>query len=275
MRGKRRSSRKTAPPERSASAAARPSGPSRPSNTSPFEWATMNHGGMLGREQRAHHRTGRRADDVVGAAGVPAGLARERFEAAGEPRAAHDAARAQYESDLHPRMNTGAPTGTSRIRNWRSASVARRQPLDAAWPIVSGLIRAVNGDAVAAGPAGREVRLAGGEGDDAAAVGADGEAVGRELVGDLEAAGRRGRAGAADADRDLAHELAGAADADPRLGERDVERRAGCGSGRARQDRSGSSRSRRWRRPGCGRRASGGGRAPSRSRACAAHRTAS
>ncbi len=46
MRGKRRSSLNTAPPDRDASAAARPSGPSRPSKISPFEWATMNHGGI-------------------------------------------------------------------------------------------------------------------------------------------------------------------------------------------------------------------------------------
>ena len=98
----------------------------------------MNHGGMPAASSAPIIEPGRGADDVVGAAGVPAGLARERLEPAGQPRAAHDAARAEYESDLHPRMNTGAPTGTSRIRNCRSASVARRQPLDAAWPIVSG-----------------------------------------------------------------------------------------------------------------------------------------
>ena len=37
--------RKLAPAERSASAAGRPSGPTRPSKTSPRECATMNHGG--------------------------------------------------------------------------------------------------------------------------------------------------------------------------------------------------------------------------------------
>ena len=91
-----------------------------------------------GREERAHHRSRRCADDVVGAARVPAGLARERLEAARQPRAAHDAARPEYEPDLHSRMNTGAPTGTSRISARRSRSVARRQPVEAAWPIVSG-----------------------------------------------------------------------------------------------------------------------------------------
>jgi hypothetical protein len=45
IRGTRRSTRNTPPPERSASLAARPSGPETPSNTSPAEWATMNHGG--------------------------------------------------------------------------------------------------------------------------------------------------------------------------------------------------------------------------------------
>src|SRR5215213_1182192 len=37
---------KDAPAARSASAAGRPSGPARPSNTSPREWATMNQGGI-------------------------------------------------------------------------------------------------------------------------------------------------------------------------------------------------------------------------------------
>src|SRR5215210_6209448 len=44
-RGMPRCSRKTAPPERSASAAGRPSGPVSPSKVSPAEWATMNQGG--------------------------------------------------------------------------------------------------------------------------------------------------------------------------------------------------------------------------------------
>jgi hypothetical protein len=44
--GRPRWRRKFAPAERSASAAGRPSGPTRPSKTSPREWATMNHGGM-------------------------------------------------------------------------------------------------------------------------------------------------------------------------------------------------------------------------------------
>src|SRR4051794_2955949 len=37
--------RKCAPASRSASACGRPSAPARPSNRSPAEWATMNHGG--------------------------------------------------------------------------------------------------------------------------------------------------------------------------------------------------------------------------------------
>jgi hypothetical protein len=44
--GRPRWKRKLAPAERSASAAGRPSAPTSPSNTSPREWATMNHGGM-------------------------------------------------------------------------------------------------------------------------------------------------------------------------------------------------------------------------------------
>lgn len=43
--GSPRCRRKTAPPERSASEARRPSGPSTPSKVSPAEWATMNQGG--------------------------------------------------------------------------------------------------------------------------------------------------------------------------------------------------------------------------------------
>src|SRR4051812_11659841 len=39
--------RKVAPAARSAVAAGRPSAPARPSKLSPFEWATMNHGGTL------------------------------------------------------------------------------------------------------------------------------------------------------------------------------------------------------------------------------------
>ena len=90
-----------APPARSASAAGRPSGPVSPSKISPAEWATMNHGGMPAAEQRADHRARRGADDVVGAARVPAGLARERVEAAGEPRAAEHAARAEHQPRPH------------------------------------------------------------------------------------------------------------------------------------------------------------------------------
>ena len=44
--GNPRWSLKTAPAARSACAAGRPSGPFRPSNTSPREWATMNQGGI-------------------------------------------------------------------------------------------------------------------------------------------------------------------------------------------------------------------------------------
>ena len=101
MRGKRRSIRKTAPPERSASA-----GGAAVRAREPLEDLARGVGDHeprrdVGRDQRAHHRAGRGADDVVGAARVPAGLARERLEPARQPRAAHDAARPQYESDLH------------------------------------------------------------------------------------------------------------------------------------------------------------------------------
>ena len=45
IHGSPRWTRNTAPAERSASAAGRPSGPVSPSKTSPREWATMNQGG--------------------------------------------------------------------------------------------------------------------------------------------------------------------------------------------------------------------------------------
>jgi hypothetical protein len=51
--------------------------------------------------QRADHRAGRGAHDVVGAARVPAGLAGERAEAAHEPCPAEHAPGAQYKSDPH------------------------------------------------------------------------------------------------------------------------------------------------------------------------------
>ena len=89
-------------PARSASDAGRPSAPGRARRSSrPREWATMNHGGTPAADERADHRPGRGADDEVGAARVPAGLARERMEAAGEPGAAEHSARAEHQPDLH------------------------------------------------------------------------------------------------------------------------------------------------------------------------------
>ncbi len=52
---------KTAPPERSWSAAARPRASYMPSNVSPAEWATMNHGG----------RPAARSDPIIDPAEVP------------------------------------------------------------------------------------------------------------------------------------------------------------------------------------------------------------
>src|SRR5919108_153096 len=67
---------------------------------------------------------------------------------------------------------------------------------------------AVDGEPVTPGPAGREVRLVTREREDAAAV--DGGVVGAaELVGDREAAYRRGRSGGADAEANRADEAIG------------------------------------------------------------------
>ena len=109
-------------------------------------------------------------------------------------------------------MNTGVPTGTRRIRACRSASPARRQPADAAAPIVPGEFGAVDRQPVAAGPARRRVRLVAAQGEHAAAVvGAVAAPV--QLVGHREAAGGRLRAGPPDRDGDApdAAPVAGAA----------------------------------------------------------------
>ena len=50
-------------------------------------------------EQRADHRAGGGPDDVLGAAGVPAGLAGDRVQGAGEPGAAQHAAGAEHETN--------------------------------------------------------------------------------------------------------------------------------------------------------------------------------
>ena len=54
-----------------------------------------------GGAERADHRAGRGADDVVGLGGVPAGLGGQRVEPAGQPGAALDPARAEDEPHLH------------------------------------------------------------------------------------------------------------------------------------------------------------------------------
>ena len=50
-------------------------------------------------EQRAHHRPRRRADDVVGARGVPSGLGCQGLEPPGQPGATHHAPRAEHKPD--------------------------------------------------------------------------------------------------------------------------------------------------------------------------------
>src|SRR3954471_15368985 len=101
---------KVAPAALSAVAAGRPSAPVRPSKLSPFEWATMNHGGtpdassppiMLPALVPTTYSALEGSQPVSGAGGSPAGLARDRLEPAREPGAAHHAAGAENEPHSH------------------------------------------------------------------------------------------------------------------------------------------------------------------------------
>ena len=65
-------------------------------------------------------------------------------------------------------MKTGAPRGTRAKRAIMSGSEARRQPCDSAPPIGPG--RPVDRDAIAADPAGRQIVLMAGKGENAASV---------------------------------------------------------------------------------------------------------
>ena len=86
---------------------------------------------------------------------------------------------------------------------------------------------AVDRDPAAAVPPGREVRLVRRESEDAAAV--DRAVRGAvELVGDREAAGRRGGAGAADADARAAQHSSPAPEHERALREVDLDRHRGA-----------------------------------------------
>ena len=131
-------------------------------------------------------------------------------------------------------MKIGVPTGTRRISVRRSPSPPRRQPADAAAPIVPGVFVPWMARRLPPFQPGRRVRLVAGQREDAAAV-VGPVAVAGHLVGDREAAGRRRRSGAADRHLHALDDACGRPRSSTRRSDRSrAQARSSCGRGRAR-----------------------------------------